>query len=70
MIKNIFFVFTLICFITLCYFAYRDLQKSSFEFWQSAYALGYKDGKKVSKAQHKLTHDQLKSTCMFLDYEK
>lgn len=37
--------------------------------WETAYKIGYEDGKRVAKAQYKWTDERLRQECMLLHFE-
>ena len=37
--------------------------------WETAYKIGYEDGKRVAEAQYKWTDERLRQECMLLHFE-
>ena len=38
--------------------------------WETAYKIGYEDGKRVTEAQYKWTDERLRQECMLLHFEE
>jgi len=54
---------------SLTYFATVENIDHMKSMWETAYKMGYEDGKKVAEAHHKWTDERLRQECMLLHFE-
>ena len=54
----------------LTYFATVENIDHMKSMWETAYKIGYEDGKQVTKAQYKWTDERLRQECMLLHFEE
>ena len=54
---------------SLTYFATVENIDHMKSMWETAYKIGYEDGKRIAEAQYKWTDERLRQECMLLHFE-